>query len=301
MKNKRVLKFGALFLCLIIVVGTFIVYSNFKLETTKYTIENPDLPKSFDGYKIVHLSDLHNAEFGKNNKNLINVIKEEKPDAVFVTGDTIDGFYTNIQIPIDLFKEILKICDIYLVVGNHEIRSDTNQYLEFIDMLTEIGVIVLKDNSTHIERNGEKIQVIGLNDASNYKANYNDNYNEQIIETINNLDDKECFSVLLSHHPELFDDYAKTNVDLVFSGHAHGGQFRLPFIGGVIAPEQGLFPEYTEGVFTEDNTTMIVSRGLGNSIVPVRINNSPEILVVTLKTDWFNQSVFALKSFSIEI
>ena len=301
MKNKRVLKFGALFLCLIIVVGTFIVYSNFKLETTKYTIENPDLPKSFDGYKIVHLSDLHNAEFGKNNKNLINVIKEEKPDAVFVTGDTIDGFYTNIQIPIDLFKEILKICDIYLVVGNHEIRSDTNQYLEFIDMLTEIGVIVLKDNSTHIERNGEKIQVIGLNDASNYKANYNDNYNEQIIETINNLDDKESFSVLLSHHPELFDDYTKTNVDLVFSGHAHGGQFRLPFIGGVIAPEQGLFPKYTEGVFTEDNTTMIVSRGLGNSIVPVRINNSPEIVVVTLKTDWFNQSVFALKSFSIEI
>lgn len=301
MKNKRVLKFGALFLCLIIVVGTFIVYSNFKLETTKYTIENPDLPKSFDGYKIVHISDLHNAEFGKNNKNLINVIKEEKPDAVFVTGDTIDGFYTNIQIPIDLFKEILKICDVYFIVGNHEIRSDANTYFEFLDKLSEIGVTVLKDESIYIEKSGEKFQVIGLNDASNYKANYNDNYNEQIIETINNLDDKECFSVLLSHHPELFNDYAKTNVDLVFSGHAHGGQFRLPFIGGVIAPEQGLFPKYTEGVFTEDNTTMIVSRGLGNSIVPVRINNSPEIVVVTLKTDWFNQSVFALKCFSIEI
>ena len=301
MKNKRVLKFGALFLCLIIVVGTFIVYSNFKLETTEYTIENPDLPKSFDGYKIVHLSDLHNAEFGKNNKNLINVIKEEKPDAVFVTGDTIDGFYTNTTIPINLFKEVLKICDVYFIVGNHEIRSDANTYFEFLDKLSEIGVTVLKDESTYIEKSGEKFQVIGLNDASNYKANYNDNYKEEIVKTINNLDDKESFSVLLSHHPELFDDYAKTNVDLVFSGHAHGGQFRLPFIGGVIAPEQGLFPEYTEGVFTEDNTTMIVSRGLGNSIVPVRINNSPEVVVVTLKTDWCNQSVFVLKSFSIEI
>lgn len=285
MKNNKSLRIIILFVVLCLILGTFIVYDNFKLDITEYTFESDNLPESFNEIKIIHLSDLHNTEFGEDNEKLLKIIKEQKPDAVFVTGDTIDGFYTNIQIPIDLFKEILKICDIYLVVGNHEIRSDTNQYLEFIDMLTEIGVIVLKDNSTHIERNGEKIQVIGLNDASNYKANYNDNYNEQIIETINNLDDKECFSVLLSHHPELFDDYAKTNVDLVFSGHAHGGQFRLPFIGGVIAPEQGLFPEYTEGVFTEDNTTMIVSRGLGNSIVPVRINNSPEIVVVTLKTD----------------
>ena len=137
MKNKRVLKFGALFLCLIIVVGTFIVYSNFKLETTEYTIENPDLKSCFAckviWYKIVHLSDLHNAEFGKNNKNLIKIIKEEKPDAVFVTGDTIDGFYTNTTIPINLFKEVLKICDVYFVVGNHEIRSDTNIYYEFLD------------------------------------------------------------------------------------------------------------------------------------------------------------------------
>lgn len=283
MKNKRVLKIGALFLCLILVVGTFIVYSNFKLETTEYTIENPDLPKSFDRYKIVHLSDLHNAEFGENNKNLIKIITEEKPDAVFVTGDTIDGFYTNTTIPIDLFKEILKICDIYFIVGNHEIRSDANTYFEFLDKLTEIGVTVLKDESTYIERNSQKIQVIGLNDASNYKAVYKDNYNKQIVETINNLDNKECFSILLSHHPELFNDYAKTNVDLVFSGHAHGGQFRLPFIGGVIAPEQGLFPKYTEGVFTQNNTTMVVSRGLGNSIIPLRINNSPEVVVVTFE------------------
>ena len=281
-KNKKLV---ALLLCIVIVFGVFVVYSNFKIEATEYTIESSLLPKSFDGFKIVQISDLHNTEFGKNNKNLINVIKEEKPDAVFVTGDTIDGFYTNIQIPIDLFKGILKICDIYFIVGNHEIRSDANIYFEFLDKLTEIGVTVLKDESVYIERNGEKIQVIGLNDASSYKANYNDNYTEEIVETINTLDDKECFSVLLSHHPELFDDYAKTNVDLVFSGHAHGGQIRLPFIGGVIAPEQGLFPEYTEGVFTQNNTKMVVNRGLGNSIIPVRINNSPEIVVVTLKTD----------------
>ena len=281
MKNKKTLSIILGFIVLCLTLGTIIVYDNFKIDITEYTLESDNLPESFNEFKIVHLSDLHNTEFGKNNKKLLKIIKEQKPDAVFVTGDTIDGFYTNIQIPINLFKEILKICDVYFVVGNHESRVNITTTTEFIDTLTEIGVIVLKDNSAYIEKDVERIQVIGLKDASNYKADYNNNYTEKITETINNLDDKNTFSILLSHHPELFNEYKNTDIDLVFSGHAHGGQFRLPFIGGIIAPEQGLFPKYDAGVFSENNTTMVVSRGLGNSIVPVRINNSPEIVVVT--------------------
>ena len=283
MKNKKTLRLVILFLVLCLTLGTLIVYDNFKIEVTEYAIESVDLPKNFDGFKIVHLSDLHNTEFGNDNEKLLKIIKEQKPDAVFVTGDTIDGFYTNIQIPIELFKEILKICDVYFVVGNHESRVNINIYTEFIDTLTEIGVNVLKDSCALIEKGEEKIQVIGLNDASEYKADYNSDYTVKITETINNLDDESFFSILLSHHPELFPEYKNTDIDLVFSGHAHGGQFRLPFIGGIIAPEQGLFPEFDAGVFNENNTTMIVSRGLGNSIVPVRINNSPEVVVVALK------------------
>lgn len=283
MKNKKTLRLVILFLVLCLTLGTLIVYDNFKIDVTEYAIESVDLPKNFDGFKIVHLSDLHNTEFGKDNEKLLKIIKEQKPDAVFVTGDTIDGFYTNIQIPIELFKEILKICDVYFVVGNHESRVNINIYTEFIDTLTEIGVIVLKDSCALIEKGEEKIQVIGLNDASEYKADYNSDYTVKITETINNLDDESFFSILLSHHPELFPEYKNTDIDLVFSGHAHGGQFRLPFIGGIIAPEQGLFPEFDAGVFNENNTTMIVSRGLGNSIIPVRINNSPEVVVVALK------------------
>ena len=281
MKNNKTLRIVILFVVLCLTLGTLIVYDNFKLDITEYSVKNTALPKSFNNFKIVHLSDLHNTEFGKDNEKLIKIIKEQKPDAVFVTGDTIDGFYTNTIIPIDLFKEVLKICDIYFVVGNHESRVNINVYTEFIDTLTEIGVIVLKDNSTYIEKGEEKIQVIGLNDASEYKADYNNDYGDKITETINNLDDKNTFSILLSHHPELFPEYKNSGVDLVFSGHAHGGQFRLPFIGGVIAPEQGLFPEYDAGIFNENNSTMIISRGLGNSIVPIRINNSPEVVVVT--------------------
>ena len=281
MKNKKTLTIVIAFIVLCLTLGTLIVYDNFKLDITEYNLESDNLPESFNELKIIHLSDLHNTEFGKDNEKLLRIIKEQEPDAVFVTGDTIDGFYTNIQIPINLFKEILKICDVYFVVGNHESRVNTNIHTEFIDTLSEIGVIVLKDDSAYIEKDGERIQVIGLKDASDYKIDYSEDYTEKITETINILDDKNTFSILLSHHPELFPEYKNTDIDLVFSGHAHGGQFRLPFIGGIIAPEQGLFPEYDAGVFTENNTTMVVSRGLGNSIVPVRINNSPEVVVVT--------------------
>ncbi len=283
MKNKKTLTIVISFIVLCLTLGTLIVYDNFKIDITEYNLESNNLPESFNELKIIHLSDLHNTEFGKDNEKLLRIIKEQEPDAVFVTGDTIDGFYTNIQIPVNLFKEILKISDVYFIVGNHESRVNTNVHTEFIDALSEIGVIVLKDSSTYIEKDGEKIQVIGLKDASDYKADYNNDYKVKITETIKNLDDENAFSILLSHHPELFPEYKNTDIDLVFSGHAHGGQFRLPFIGGIIAPEQGLFPEYDAGVFTENNTTMVISRGLGNSIVPVRINNSPEVVVVTLK------------------
>ncbi len=284
MKNKKTLTIVISFIVLCLTLGTLIVYDNFKIDITEYNLENDNLPESFNELKIIHLSDLHNTEFGKDNEKLLRIIKEQEPDAVFVTGDTIDGFYTNIQIPVNLFKEILKISDVYFIVGNHESRVNTNVHTEFIDALSEIGVIVLKDSSTYIEKDGERIQVIGLKDASDYKADYNNDYKVKITETIKNLDDENAFSILLSHHPELFPEYKNTDIDLVFSGHAHGGQFRLPFIGGIIAPEQGLFPEYDAGVFTENNTTMVISRGLGNSIIPVRINNSPEVVVVTIKT-----------------
>lgn len=281
--NKRNLKLTCLFVALIIVLGGIIIIDNFRLETTDFTIECKNLPESFDGFKIVHLSDLHNTEFGKNNERLFNIINNEKPDAIFITGDSIDRFNTDIKIPIKLIENILTFSDVYFIVGNHELSSDTDKYTKFIDTLNEMGVYVLQDNDAYIEQNGEQIQVIGLNDADRYKLTYADSFRQTITNTVESIDNKDTFSMLLSHHPELFPEYAKTDVDLVFSGHAHGGQFRLPFIGGIIAPEQGLFPKYDAGLFTENNTTMIVSRGLGNSIIPVRINNSPEIVVVTLK------------------
>lgn len=150
--------------------------------------------------------------------------------------------------------------------------------------LKDAGVTVLENQKVQITRDGESITLMGIQDPS-FRTNYlfgdAESVSRQAICELQN--ESDGFTVLLSHRPELFDVYVDTGIDLVFSGHAHGGQFRLPFIGGLVAPNQGLFPKYDAGRFDEDNTTMIVSRGVGNSIIPLRINNPPELVVVELK------------------
>lgn len=149
------------------------------------------------------------------------------------------------------------------------------------------GVVVLEDKAIPLENDGEKITLIGLSDPD--FTIRGDAFGEVPAMTStklrNLMDAKNGYTILLSHRPELFETYVDCDVDLVLSGHAHGGQFRLPFIGGLIAPNQGLFPKYDAGLYTDNNTNMIVSRGLGNSIIPLRFNNRPEIVLVELNTE----------------
>lgn len=143
------------------------------------------------------------------------------------------------------------------------------------------GVIVLHDESIVIEKDGQTIQMIGIDDPDfSYIAA------DKIVSTkLETMDIKEGFTLMLSHRPELFDSYVENEIDLVLSGHAHGGQVRIPLIGGLIAPDQGLFPKYDAGVYSEGNTTMVVSRGIGNSVIPIRINNRPEIVLIELQSE----------------
>lgn len=145
---------------------------------------------------------------------------------------------------------------------------------------------MLENEKTEVERAGEKITLIGVKDPS-FSSDYLFHDEEAIMESqLKALVDKDDgFTLLLSHRPELFDVYVTCNADLVLSGHAHGGQFRLPFIGGLAAPNQGLFPKYDAGLFSEGKTKMLVSRGIGNSIFPFRVNNRPEIILIELQTD----------------
>ena len=150
--------------------------------------------------------------------------------------------------------------------------------------LAEAGVVILENQKVQITREGESITLMGIADTSfqeDYLFGDSESVARQAIERQQN--ESDGYTILLSHRPELFDLYVDTGMYLVFSGHAHGGQFRLPFVGGLVAPNQGFFPKFDEGRFTEENTTMIVSRGVGNSIIPIRFNNRPEIVMVTLR------------------
>ena len=266
---------------LLFIVIAWLVWSNKTVKTTDITVSSNNLPTEFNDYKIAHISDLHNAEFGENNSKIIDILKNQNPDIIAVTGDLVDSNHTNIDIAVSFMKQAVKIAPCFYVTGNHE--AWTEQYNELESKLIECGVNVLHDTYFDLEKNGAKIKLVGIDDPS-FTKGY-ELTEESIIETkLKEFNLEDSYTILLSHRPEYFKTYVNSNIDLVLTGHAHGGQFRLPFIGGLVAPNQGLFPKYDSGLFTENNTNMVVSRGIGNSIIPVRINNRPEVIIINLQS-----------------
>ena len=264
---------------LILIVWT--AWGNAALELNTYTISSRGLPDAFDGYRIAQVSDLHNAEFGDRNQRLLEMLREAEPDMIAITGDLIDSRKTNIAVALAFAEEAVKFAPCYYVSGNHEAR--VSEYQELKTGLEAAGVTVLDDAQVKIEVSGESITVIGVNDPS-FHADYLTSDAAVMDRKLSELSSEDAsFTILLSHRPELFDTYVAHDMDLVLTGHAHGGQFRLPLIGGLIAPNQGLFPKYDDGLYSEGNTNMIVSRGLGNSIIPFRFNNRPEVVLIELK------------------
>lgn len=263
----------------IVLITVLLIYGNISLQTTVYDIQMPEEYAGLDGFTIVQISDLHNAKFGKEQSRLLQRIREQEPDIIVVTGDLIDSNHTDTEVAMDFIKGATEIAPVYYVTGNHEgWASDAYAVLE--QEMEAVCVTVLNNSSMQEIHNDTTVTIIGVLDPDMPENN--------VVKTktaiYDLLEDAEGYTILLSHRPELFDTYVKSDADLVFSGHYHGGQFRIPFIGGVIAPGAGFFPEYAEGTFEQEGTTMVVSRGLGNSVIPVRINNRPEIVVVRLTT-----------------
>ena len=266
---------------IILVLVVWIRWGNTALEINEYKIVSNSVPQNFHGFRIAQVSDLHNAEFGEGNSKLLELLSQTEPDIIVLTGDLIDSRQTDIEIALTFAREALKIAPVYYISGNHEARVSEYEGLKM--GLAEAGVIVLENQIVEITREGDSITLMGIDDPSfqeSYLFGDAEGVAKQTIETLQR--ESDGYTVLLSHRPELFELYVETGMDLVFSGHAHGGQFRLPFIGGLVAPNQGFFPKYDAGLFSEENTTMIVSRGVGNSIVPLRFNNRPEIISVDL-------------------
>lgn len=268
--RKKYIK-SALVLLIVIALLLFCNFQNKHLETTHYTYEAEQLGVDLDGYRIVQISDLHNAKFGKNNQKLVDRVRECDPDMIVLTGDLVDSNHTNVDRAVQFVDEIVKICPVYYVTGNHEYWLDTSEYEKLMDGLASAGVIILDDQVVEISRGDVKFRLVGLDDKSLAYGT---------LEAL--LSDEKELTVVLAHEPQYLARYAGTGVDLVLSGHAHGGQFRLPFVGGIVAPDQGFLPEYTAGEYYMNGTEMIVSRGLGNSVIPVRLFNYPEIVCVEL-------------------
>ena len=282
--KKKKFIFLAVAVIVLVALVIWIAWGNTALELNTYTISSSKLPQSFDGYRIAHVSDLHNTEMGKDNEKLLVMLRDADPDMIAITGDLIDSRNTDIEVALQFVREAVKIAPCYYVTGNHEAR--VNEYGELKAGMEVAGVTVLEDVRTEIGMESETITLIGVNDPS-YQTDYLFGDSETVMNT--KLEDlhtgHDGFTILLSHRPELFDTYADQDIDVILSGHAHGGQFRLPFIGGLVAPNRGLFPEYDAGIYTEGNTNMLVSRGVGNSILPFRINNRPEVILIELQVE----------------
>lgn len=278
--NKKLIT--PLILVLVLILTVWICWGNTALEVNEYEITSNRIPEAFSGFRIAQVSDLHNAEMDEGNEKLITMLSQTDPDIIVITGDLVDSRNTDIEIALEFARQVIKLAPVYYVTGNHEARI--SEYEDLKMGLEDIGVIVLENEKVILERDGESITLIGLDDPS-FREDYLFGDATSVTEaTLTELqNESDGYTVLLAHRPELFDTYIDAGVDLVFSGHAHGGQFRLPFIGSLFAPNQGLFPKYDAGLFSEGSTTMMVSRGVGNSIIPVRFNNRPEIIVVELE------------------
>ncbi len=266
----------------------WIVWDNTRIVVTEYEVESTRLPEAFSGYRIAHVTDLHNDEFGKDNEKLLALIKSTKPDMIVITGDLLDSRRTDVEKALNFAQQAAKIAPCYYVPGNHESREGKT-YDQLEQAMIEAGVFVLRNDKMSIEKDGSTITVAGIDDPrfalnTDRQAKMKDVIGKALSGLMKDVPEEQ-FTLLLSHRPELFQLYCEYPLDLVLTGHVHGGQVRIPGVGGVIGPGQGLLPDYDAGLYSDGKVTMVLSRGLGQSIIPFRVNNPPELVVVNLNKE----------------
>ena len=283
MKNlskKQKIIITVIFCVFLVLFAVYCVYQNNMLTVTEYDIADERLPESFDGFTVAQISDFHNPRSDFLKESVLEELTRLSPDIIVITGDFIDSRKPKTEISLAFAEELVKISPVYFAPGNHEARIP-DIYSPFEKELRDMGVHVLRNSSEKIHINGDAINILGIDDATFYGTQDKYICTAEAIDGI--IYDKDLFTITLSHRPEIFSVYVENEQDLVFSGHLHGGQFIIPYLGGLYMPTEGLFPDYCEGVHTEGSTTMVVSRGIGNSAFPIRINNRPELIIVTLK------------------
>lgn len=265
-------------LALIAAAAAFLIKdSREDLEISRYEVNSKKLPESFDGFKIVQLSDLHGAEFGEDGMGLVEKVKELEPDIIALTGDfvTDEGDFAAVE---KLAARLVKLCPVYFVSGNHEFGSGLA--VKVRNILERAGVKYLSNEYLTISRGEDGILLGGVEDPLAYADMLSP---DELAQKMNDAA-PDAFKILLGHRNYWMTEYPELPVDLIFCGHAHGGLIRIPGVGGLIGTDRRLFPDFDAGQFNNGRYTLIVSRGLGNSVSIPRIFNRPEIVCVELSS-----------------
>jgi predicted MPP superfamily phosphohydrolase len=274
--------------CVLLILALLLVLSNTWIQPTTFLLSSPRIPAAFDGYRIVQLSDLHNTRFGPGQGRLLRAIRRQRPDLIVITGDLIDGDWRREKHSLELARQLATVAPSFFVTGNHEaITRDRPGLLAFLE---SHDVQVLHNASRVLRRGGESILLSGVDDPEAF-ADGHRRWAErqeawrQALAGLREDSEEGPYTILLSHRPESFSGYAALGFDLVLCGHAHGGLIRFPLVGALYAPDQGRMPRYTSGRHVLGQTSMIVSRGLGRGMTPLRLFNRPELVVVWLKAE----------------
>ena len=263
-------------LALIAAAAAFLIKdSREDLEISRYEVASQKLPESFDGFKIVQLSDLHGAEFGEDGMELVDKVGSLEPDMIALTGDfvTDEGDLAAVE---KLAARLVKLCPVYFVSGNHEFGSGLA--VKVRNILERAGVKYLSNEYLTISRGEDGILLGGVEDPLAYADMLSP---DELAQKMNDAA-PDAFKILLGHRNYWMTEYPELPVDLIFCGHAHGGLIRIPGVGGLIGTDRRLFPDFDAGQFNNGRYTLIVSRGLGNSVSIPRVFNRPEIVCVEL-------------------
>lgn len=265
-------------LALIAAAAAFLIKdSREDLEISRYEVNSQKLPESFDGFKIVQLSDLHGAEFGEDGMELVDKVGSLEPDMIALTGDfvTDEGDLAAVE---KLAARLVKLCPVYFISGNHEFGSGLA--VKVRNILERAGVKYLSNEYLTINRGDDEILLGGVEDPLAYADMLSP---DELAQKMNDAA-PDAFKILLGHRNYWMTEYPELPVDLIFCGHAHGGLIRIPGVGGLIGTDRRLFPDFDAGEYNNGRYTLIVSRGLGNSVSIPRIFNRPEIVCVELSS-----------------
>ena len=261
-----------------LLLGLLFLWENDSLTVSEYTL-NQKIPEAFDGFKIVQVSDLHCHYFGK---RLAAAVHESTPDIIVLTGDLVDRKSGNPETAYQFIRDISGVASIYAVSGNHEkskVGFEAHQ-----KKLAALGVVLLENQEVTLCKNGASIGLFGIEDPYLPERQTKEEVEGLVREQINRFHPVYDYNIMLFHRANMMELFDDSQFDLVFSGHLHGGQIRLPWLGGLFSPAGEIFPKHSEGMYVKGKQTYVISRGLGNLTIVPRINNKPELVVVTLQS-----------------